>query len=96
VDDLQTHARTALEQLCARGDLDRARDLYAEDFVDHVNALEFYGQAGIARSVALYRAIFPDLQIRVPTRPRAATASPRAGSRTARTRAAPSPCPASP
>jgi hypothetical protein len=93
VDDLQTHARTALEQLCARGDLDRARDLYAEDFVDHVNALEFYGQAGIARSVALYRAIFPDLQIRVPTRPRAATASPRAGSRTARTRAAPSPCP---
>jgi predicted ester cyclase len=33
--------------------------------VDHVNALEFHGQAGIARSVALYRAIFPDLQIRV-------------------------------
>jgi predicted ester cyclase len=65
VDDLQTHARTALEQVCARGDLDRARDLYAEDFVDHVNALEFHGQAGIARSVALYRAIFPDLRIRV-------------------------------
>ena len=33
--------------------------------MDHVNALEFHGQAGIARSVALYRAIFPDLQIRV-------------------------------
>jgi predicted ester cyclase len=59
------HARAALEQVCARGDLARARELYAEDFVDHVNALDFYGQDGIAKSVALYRAVFPDLQIRV-------------------------------
>ena len=59
------HAREALEQVCARGDLQRARELYAEDFVDHVNALDFHGQEGIARSVALYRAIFPDLEIRV-------------------------------
>jgi len=59
------HAREALEQVCARGDLQRARALYAEDFVDHVNALDFHGQDGIARSVALYRAIFPDLEIRV-------------------------------
>ena len=59
------HAREALEQVCARGDLRRARELYAEDFVDHVNALDFHGQDGIARSVALYRAIFPDLEIRV-------------------------------
>jgi len=59
------HARAALEQVCARGDLDRARELYAEDFVDHVNALDFHGQDGIARSVALYHAIFPDLEIRV-------------------------------
>jgi steroid delta-isomerase-like uncharacterized protein len=58
-------ARIALEQVCARGDLDRARELYATDFVDHVNALEFHGQDGIARSVALYRALFPDLQIEV-------------------------------
>jgi predicted ester cyclase len=57
--------RSALEQVCAHGDLERARDLYARDFVDHVNALEFHGQEGIARSVALYRAIFPDLQIEV-------------------------------
>lgn len=63
--DELTHARTALEQVCARGDLARARDLYAEDFVDHVNALEFRGQEGIAKSVALYRAIFPDLRIDV-------------------------------
>jgi predicted ester cyclase len=65
MDDRAAHALTALEQVCARGDLDRARDLYAEDFVDHVNALDFHGHDGIARSVALYRAIFPDLEIRV-------------------------------
>ena len=59
------HAREALEQVCARGNLERARELYAEDFVDHVNALDFHGHDGIARSVALYRAIFPDLEIRV-------------------------------
>ena len=59
------HAREALEQVCARGDLQRARELYADDFVDHVNALDFHGHDGIARSVALYQAIFPDLEIRV-------------------------------
>ena len=59
------HARTALKEVCARGDLARARELYAEDFVDHVNALEFHGQDGIAKSVALYRALFYDLRIQV-------------------------------
>jgi predicted ester cyclase len=59
------HARSALEEVCARGDLACARELYAEDFIDHVNALEFHGQEGIAKSVALYRAVFPDLRIRV-------------------------------
>jgi predicted ester cyclase len=57
------HARAALEEVCARGDLARARALYAEDFVDHVNALDYHGQEGIAKSVALYRAVFPDLRI---------------------------------
>jgi predicted ester cyclase len=65
MNDRALHARTALERVCARGDLQRARELYAHDFVDHVNALEFHGQDGIARSVALYRAIFPDLRIEV-------------------------------
>jgi predicted ester cyclase len=64
-DDRAVHARTALEEVCARGDLERARELYAPDFVDHVNALEFHGQEGIARSVAMYRALFPDLRIDV-------------------------------
>jgi predicted ester cyclase len=63
--DELTHARTALEQVCARGDLERARELYADDFLDHVNALEFRGQGGIAKSVAMYRALFPDLRIEV-------------------------------
>jgi predicted ester cyclase len=63
--DELTHARIALEQVCARGDLARARELYADDFVDHVNALEFRGQQGIAKSVAMYRALFPDLRIDV-------------------------------
>jgi predicted ester cyclase len=65
MDDQAVHARAALEEVCARGDLERARELYAADFVDHVNALEFHGQAGIARSVAMYRALFPDLRIEV-------------------------------
>lgn len=63
--DELNHARTALEQVCARGDLGRARELYADDFIDHVNALELRGQEGIAKSVAMYRALFPDLRIDV-------------------------------
>ena len=63
--DPANHARSALEEVCARGDLERAGELYADDFIDHVNALEFRGQEGIARSVTMYRALFPDLQIDV-------------------------------
>ena len=63
MNDAADHARTALEEVCARGDLARAHELYADDFVDHVNALDFHGQEGIAKSVALYRAVFPDLRI---------------------------------
>lgn len=63
--DESTHARAALEEVCARGDLQRARELHAPDFVDHVNAVEFRGHEGIARSVAFYRALFPDLRIDV-------------------------------
>jgi len=63
--DQVDRSRIALERVCARGDLDRARELYATDFVDHVNALEFHGLDGIARSVAMYLALFPDLRIDV-------------------------------
>jgi hypothetical protein len=33
-------ARTALEQVCARGDMALAPQCYAEDFVDHVGRVE--------------------------------------------------------
>jgi steroid delta-isomerase-like uncharacterized protein len=58
-------AREAIEQVCAHGDWDRARRLYADDFVDHVNAMEFRGQDGVRESVSLYRRLFPDLSLTV-------------------------------
>jgi predicted ester cyclase len=58
-------ARKALEQVCARGDLDLARECYAPDFVDHVNAMDLHGHEGIRKSTDLYRALFDGLQIRV-------------------------------
>jgi hypothetical protein len=60
-----TVARTALEQVCARGDLELAQECYAPGFVDHVNARDLHGHEGIRRSTGLYRALFDDLQIRV-------------------------------
>jgi predicted ester cyclase len=58
-------ARKALEQVCARGDMELARECYAADFVDHVNAVDLHGHEGIRRSTGLYRALFDDLRIRV-------------------------------
>jgi predicted ester cyclase len=58
-------ARKALEQVCARGDLELARECYAPDFVDHINATDLHGHEGIQRSTRLYRALFDDLEIRV-------------------------------
>jgi predicted ester cyclase len=58
-------AQRALEQVCASGDFEAARELYSAAFIDHVNGLEFHGHEGILESVGLYRAIFPDLRIQV-------------------------------
>ena len=58
-------ARKALEQVCARGDLELAQECYAADFVDHMGALDFHGHEGIRHSTDLYRALFDDLRIRV-------------------------------
>ncbi|MBN1530476.1 MAG: ester cyclase [Thermoleophilaceae bacterium] len=58
-------ARTALERVCARADMELARDCYSAGFVDHVNAAELHGHDGIRESTALYRALFDDLEIRV-------------------------------
>ena len=54
-------ARTALEQVCARGDMALAPQCYAEDFVDHVGRLEYRGLDGVRRSTELYRMLFDDL-----------------------------------
>jgi predicted ester cyclase len=58
-------ARKALEQVCARGDLELAQECYAANFIDHVNALDLHGHEGIRRSTDVYRALFDDLQIGV-------------------------------
>jgi predicted ester cyclase len=58
-------ARTALEQVCARGDMALAPRCYAEDFVDHVGRLEYHGLEGVRRSTKLYRAPFDDLAFEV-------------------------------
>jgi predicted ester cyclase len=58
-------ARTALEQVCARGDMTLAPQCYAEDFADHVGSLEYRGLDGVRQSTALYRALFDDLAFEV-------------------------------
>jgi hypothetical protein len=58
-------ARTALEQVCSRGDMTLAPKCYAEDFADHVGSLEYHGLVGVERSTALYRALVDDLAIDV-------------------------------
>lgn len=63
--DPKTVARRALEEVCARGDFERARELYSPSFRDHVGTLEFHGLEGVRQSVTMYRSIFPDLEIEV-------------------------------
>ena len=58
-------ARTALEQVCARGDMALAPRCYAEDFVDHVGRVEYRGLEGVRRSTGLYRRLFDDLAFEV-------------------------------
>ena len=58
-------ARTALEQVCAHGDMALATRCYAEDFADHVGRLEYRWLEGVRRSTARYRALFDDLSFDV-------------------------------
>jgi predicted ester cyclase len=53
--------RTALEQVCSRGDMSLAPRCYAEDFADHVGRLEYRGLEGVEHSTAFYRALLDDL-----------------------------------
>lgn len=63
--DQRALARRGLERVCTGPELESADEVYSEDFVDHVNAMEFRGLEGVRRSVALYRLVLPDLEIRV-------------------------------
>jgi hypothetical protein len=68
VTDIETNrevARTALEQVCSRGDMTLAPTCYAEDFADYVGSFEYHGLEGVERSTALYRALFDDLAFAV-------------------------------
>jgi predicted ester cyclase len=58
-------ARRGLERVCTGREPATAPEVYREDFVDHVNALEFRGLEGVSRSVALYRTLLPDVSITV-------------------------------
>jgi ketosteroid isomerase-like protein len=53
--------RTALEQVCSRGDMSLAPRCYAEDFADHVGRLEYRGLEGVEHSTAFYRGLLDDL-----------------------------------
>ena len=61
-EEYEAIARRALEEVCSGRDLAGVGEVYSPDFVDHVNAMEFHGQEGARRSVALYRELFPDLR----------------------------------
>jgi predicted ester cyclase len=58
-------ARRALERVCSGGEPDDAARCYREDFLDHVNGLEFTGLDGVEQSVSLYRQMFPRLDVAV-------------------------------
>jgi hypothetical protein len=63
--ELARRAKAALERVCSGADLDRASRYYGEAFLDHVNDLEFRGLDGAQQSVALYKQVLTNLEIRV-------------------------------
>jgi predicted ester cyclase len=58
-------ARRAIEEVCARGDFEKAKEYYSPLFRDRVNDLEYHGLEGVRKSVTMYRSVFPDLEIEV-------------------------------
>jgi predicted ester cyclase len=57
--------RTAIEQVCARGDMALAPSCYAEDFADYFANSEYHGLEGVRKSTELYRALLDDLLFEV-------------------------------
>ena len=58
-------ARHALERVCSRADPSAAVGVYSRDFLDHVNARDYRGHDGIAKSLALYQLLFRDGDLRI-------------------------------
>jgi predicted ester cyclase len=57
--------RTAIEQVCARGDMALAPSCYAEEFADYFANSEYHGLEGVRKSTELYRALLDDLVFEV-------------------------------
>ena len=55
-------ARRALEVACSGKQPGSIEEVYSTTFVDHVNSMTYHGTEGAHKSVALYLALFPDLQ----------------------------------
>jgi hypothetical protein len=60
-------ARHALERVCSGADPSAAEGVYSGSFLDHVNARDYRGHEGIAKTLGLYQLLFRDgdLTIRV-------------------------------
>jgi hypothetical protein len=58
-------ARHAIEHVCSNADPAAARGVYSRDFVDHVNARDYRGHEGIAKSLALYQLVFRDGDLQI-------------------------------
>jgi predicted ester cyclase len=58
-------ARFALERVCSGADPAAAEGVYSRDFLDHVNARDYRGHEGIAKSLAGYQLAFRDGDLRI-------------------------------
>jgi predicted ester cyclase len=58
-------ARTAIEMVCAKGDMALAPTCYAEDFADYFASSEYHGLEGVRQSTELYRELFDGLRFEV-------------------------------
>jgi predicted ester cyclase len=65
VTELSAVARRALEEVCSNTDPSVAVGVYHRDFLDHVNARDYHGHAGIRQSLALYQLLFADGDLRI-------------------------------
>ncbi len=60
VTERQGVARLALEEVCSNADPAAAVGVYSSNFLDHVDARDYHGHAGVRESLALYQLLFAD------------------------------------